>query len=79
MKGEVVKGGERRACGNLDLSGKGIVRSPEDCSTAGTNLVTHVLGIQEMHGRMQETLAAEFQRLWDLDSIGIRERERECA
>ena len=55
----------------------GPLKIPQKKSTAGTNLITHVLEIQEqeVQGTVHETLSVEFQRLWDLDSIGIRERD----
>jgi len=55
----------------------GPIKIPRQKSTAGTNLATHVLGIQKKEGQrtVHETLSVEFQRLWDLDAIGIRARD----
>ena len=54
-----------------------LLSRPLEIATAGTNLVMHMLEIQEqeVQGTVHETLSVEFQRLWDLDSIGIRERD----
>ena len=80
MRGEVVRR-EKDEPGaistSLGLVLSGPLKIPQQKSTAGTNLVTHVLEIQEqeVQGTVHETLSVEFQRLWDLDSMGIRERD----
>jgi len=80
MRGEVVRGEKDEPVAISTSLGwvlSGPLKIPQQKSTAGTNLVTHVLEIQEqeVQGTVHETLSVEFQRLWDLDSIGIRERE----
>ena len=80
MRGEEVRG-EKDEPVPISTSLGWVLSGPlkirQKKSTAGTNLVTHVLEIQEqeVQGTVHETLSVEFQRLWDLDSIGIRERE----
>ena len=73
MRGEVVKGEKDEPV--AITTSLGWVLS--GMTTAGMNLVTHILEIQEqeVQGTLHETLSVEFQWLWDLDSIGIRERD----
>ena len=69
MRGEVVRGEKDEPVAISTSLGwvlSGPLKIPQKKSTAGTNLVTHVLEIQEQE--VHET----FQRLWDL---GIRERD----
>ena len=80
MRGEVVRGEKDEPVAISTSLGwvlSGPLKIPQKKSTAGTNLVTHILEIQEqeVQGTVHETLSVEFQRLWDLDSIGIRQRE----
>ena len=80
MRAEVIRGEKDEPVAISTSLGwvlSGPLKIPQQKSTAGTNLVTHVLEIQEqeVQGTVHETLSVEFQRLWDLDSIGIRERD----
>ncbi|KAL9972203.1 hypothetical protein ACROYT_G018463 [Oculina patagonica] len=80
MKGDVV--GRERDDSVAILTSLGWVLSgplkiPQRQLTTGTNLVTHVLEIQDQAvlETVQESPTVEFEKLWDFDSIGIRERD----
>ena len=80
MKGDVVRGERDEPVAILTSLGwvlSGPLKIPQRQLTTGTNLVTHVLEIQDQAvlETVQESPTVEFERLWDFDSIGIRERD----
>ena len=83
MKGDAVTGQKDEPVAILTSLGwvlSGPLKIAQRELTRGTNLVTHVLDIQDhaIDETEQEPSTVGFQRLWDLDSIGIRDRETVC-